>query len=63
MQLDFKFKARNNKKYIIDSIWNSAVYTRESAIKQLLKLCYLVLRKGYLEKKNTWEPLLAIQHF
>ena len=29
-QLDFEFEANNNKKYKVDGIWNSAVYTRES---------------------------------
>ena len=40
MQLDFKFKAGNNEDYKINSIWNSALYIKKSAIKQLLKLCY-----------------------
>ena len=31
MQLDFGFKAGNNKKYKIDSIWDNAVYAKESA--------------------------------
>ena len=30
-QLDFEFEAGNNKKYEVDDIWNSAVYTKESA--------------------------------
>ena len=29
MQLDFKFKAGNNKKYKADGIQNSAVYAKE----------------------------------
>ena len=41
MQLEFE--AGNNKQYKIDGIWNSIVYIRESAIKQLLGLYYLVL--------------------
>ena len=62
MQLDFKFEADNNKKYKVDSIWDSAVYTKESA-DQLLGLYYLIWWKSYSEEKNIWEPALAIQHF
>ena len=29
MQLDFKFEDSNNKKYKVDSIQNSAVYTKD----------------------------------
>ena len=61
-QLDFEFEAGDNKKYEVDGIWNSAVYTRKLAIKQLPGLYYLVLWKGYPKKENTWEPALAIQH-
>ena len=32
MQLDFEFKAGNNKKYKIDSIKDSAVYVKKSII-------------------------------
>ena len=52
MQLDFEFEADNDKEYKVDSIWDSAVYTRELA-KQLLGLYYLVLWKGYPKKENT----------
>ena len=58
MQLEFK--AGDNKKYEVDGIWDSAVYAKESAIRQLPGLYYLVSWKGYPEKKNTWEPILAI---
>ena len=63
-QLNFKFEAGDDKdkEYEVDSIWDSAVYTKESATKQLLGLYYLVLWKGYPEEKNIWEPALAIQH-
>ena len=50
MQLEVE--AGDNKKYEVDGIWDSAVYTRESA-RQLPMLYYLVLWKGYLEKENT----------
>ena len=62
MELDFEFEAGNNKKYEVDSIWNSAVYAKESAIGQLQGFYYLVSWKGYPEEENTWKPALAIQH-
>ena len=40
-QLNFEFEAGNDKKYEVNSIWDSAVYARESA-KQLPRLYYLV---------------------
>ena len=42
MQLDFKFKASNNKKYKADNTLNSVVYIKNSIINQLLGLYYLV---------------------
>ena len=42
IQLDFEFKTGNNKKYKVDSIWNNAVYAKESVC-QLPGLYYLVL--------------------
>ena len=42
-QLDFEFKVGNNKKYKVDGIWDSAVYARKSATRQLPGLYYLVL--------------------
>ena len=42
MQLNFEFEAGNNKEYEVESIWDSAVYARESA-RQLPGLYYLVL--------------------
>ena len=46
------FETGNNKKYKVDNIWDSAVYAKKLAIKQLLGLYYLVLSKSYLKKKN-----------
>ena len=43
MKLDFEFKTSNNKEYDIDSISNSTVYIKESAIGQLALFYYLVL--------------------
>ena len=42
IQLDFKFKAGNNKEYEIDGIWDNIVYAKESGTGQLLGLYYLV---------------------
>ena len=61
--MQLKFEAGNDKEYKIDSIWNSTVYTKEWTTDQLLELYYLVLWKDYLEKENTWKPLLVIQYF
>ena len=52
MQLNFEFKAGDNKEYKIEGIRDSAIYARKSA-GQLLRLYYLVLWKSYLEEKNT----------
>ena len=51
-QLDFEFEAGNNKKYKVDVIQDSAVYTKESA-RQLLGLYYLVSWKEYPKNENT----------
>ena len=50
-QLNFKFKAGDDKEYEVDGIWDSAVYARES-VEQLPGLYYLVLWKGYPEEEN-----------
>ena len=50
MQLEFE--AGNNKEYKVEGIWDSTVYARKRA-GQLARLYYLVLWKGYPEKKNT----------
>lgn len=60
MQHDLE--ASNNKEYEVDSIQNSMVYARKSAIKQLPGLYYLILSKSDFEIQNTSEPTLAIQH-
>ena len=52
----------NSKEYKVETIWDSAVYTRESELGHLPSLYYLVSWKGYPEEENTWEPASAIQH-
>lgn len=47
-----KFNISNNKKYKIEIIKNSAIYTKK-AKRYLLELYYLVFYKNYLENKNT----------
>ena len=61
MQLEFE--AGNDKKYKVDGIWDSVVYTKESTTDQLPGLYYLVSWKGYPKEENTLEPVLAIQHY
>ena len=46
----------------METIQNSAIYTRKLESGYLLKLYYLVFWKGYLEEENTWKPTLAVQH-
>ena len=43
MQLDFEFKASNNKEYKVDGIQDSAVYTKELTIGQLPRFYYQIL--------------------
>ena len=57
MQLEFE--AGDNKESEVKGIWDSVVYTKESA-GQLPGLYYLFLWKGYPKKENTWDPTSAI---
>ena len=52
-----------SEKYEIETICNSAVYTRESKSSHLPGLYHLVFWEDYLEKKNIQKPILAVQHF
>lgn len=49
----------NNKEHVMEAIRDSAIYVKK-ADKHLPKLYYLVVWKGYLEEKNTWESFLAV---
>ena len=51
-----------SKEYKVEAIWNSAVYAIESESGHLPGPYYLLALKGYPEKENTWEPVLAVQH-
>ena len=55
------FEANNSEEYKVEAIRDSAIYAKESK-GHLPKLYYLVAWKGYLEKKNTWEPVLAVHY-
>lgn len=57
-QLEFEGRD-NGKEYEVKKIWNYVVYAKELE-DYLLSLCYLVLWKGYLKEKNTWELALAV---
>ena len=48
--------------YEVEAIWDSVVYAKESELGHLPGLYYLVSWKRYPEEKNTWEPMLAVQH-
>ena len=52
----------DNREYKVETIWDSAVYTRESESGHLSSLYYLVPWKRYLKKENTWEPASAVQY-
>lgn len=51
-RLQFDDSESNSGKYKVEAIWDSMIYARELE-GHLLGLYYLVLWKGYYEKKNT----------
>lgn len=59
-QLDFSFEFGNNDKCKVERIWDNAVYAMVLSIRQLSKLYYFVLWKGYFKEENTWKPILTI---
>lgn len=48
-----KFKAGHNGKHEVDNIKNCAFHARQSAIGQLPRFYYQVLRKSWPKKENT----------
>ena len=57
-----EFEAGDDKEYEVKTIINSVVYGQKANSNQIPGLYYLVLRKGYPEEENTWDPLLAVIH-
>ena len=60
--MEFDAGDNESRKYEMETIWDSALYARESESGHLPGLYYLISWKRYLEEKNTWEPALAVQH-
>ena len=52
----------DNKKYKIEAILDSAIYTNKSKSGHLLGFYYLVTWKDYFKKEITWKPLSAVQY-
>ena len=61
MQLEFENNGKGEK-YEVERICDNAVYTKELESGQFFGLYYLISWKGFPEKKNIWEPALAIQY-
>ena len=59
---ELDFEVGDSEEYKIEAIRDSAVYVIESESGHLPELYYLVAWKDYLEEKNTWEPVSAVQH-
>lgn len=57
-----EFKAGNNEEYKAEKIRTSAMYVMELEASHLPALYYLVNWKSYLEERNIWELVLAMQH-
>ena len=58
--IQLEFEAGNDKEYKVDGIQDTAIYAKESVIRQLPGLYYLVSWKSYPEEENTWEPASLI---
>ena len=57
-----EFDVRGDKEYEVKAIIDSTVYGQQINNNQIPGFYYFILWKGYLEKKNTWEPSLAVIH-
>lgn len=62
LEIEKKFKAKDNQEYKVKSMIDSIVYGKEIE-NQLPDLYYLVLWKNYLKKENIWEPLIVVIYF
>ena len=60
-ELELEFDAGDDKKYKIEAIKNSAVYTKEVE-GHLTGLYYLVSWKSYPKEESTQEPSSAVMH-
>ncbi len=58
---EMEFQTRDNKKYKVELIINSAIYGKETK-NQLLGLYYLLLLKSYPKEKSTWELLATVMY-
>ena len=56
-----EFEPGDDKEYEVEAIQDSTVYVKK-VDGHLPRLYYLIVWKDYPEKKNTWEPFLAIMH-
>ena len=61
-QIEFDAGNNDSRDYKVETIWDSAVYAKESK-DYLPGLYYLVSLERYPEKENTRELGLAVQHF
>lgn len=58
-QLEQELDVREDKKYKLEVIKNSAIYNKVEESK-LLALYHLVFWKSYSEYGSTWKPLSAV---
>ncbi len=57
---ELEFETGGDKEYEVKAIIDSMVSGQQANNNQMLGLYYLILWKGYPEKKNTWEPSSAV---
>ena len=56
------FKVSKSKKFIIETIWNSAIYIEMLEMSHLLRLHYLICWKVYLKKKQLTAYISSTIH-
>ena len=57
-----KFEMGDDKKYEVEIIIDSMMYSQQANSNQMPGLYYLILWKGYLKEENIWELLLTVIH-